>query len=226
MRSDARTVWSGSVLRTRRIALIVLSCSLITRSCCTTSEFLSASSRCRLAMRALDSSSRADGGCSSLDAIGVSVEDERPLNGDRLAVRRVRGDLFWDASSFAVTSLRVRFAACNAARAFCSVYLLLQAEQATEPLGNSGSVRSTHLNVPRLVFCLHVSTQQLGDLVEMQQRACASSSVAMPSPHGRAVSSAAMRGQCAKRLHARSGSFRYRLLESTHDTVLTSVAFC
>jgi hypothetical protein len=45
----------------------------------------------------------------------------RPLNGDRLAVRRVRGDLFWDVSSIAVTSLRVRFAACDAARAFAFV---------------------------------------------------------------------------------------------------------
>jgi hypothetical protein len=61
-----------------------------------------------------------------LGIVGIpGGEDERPLNGDRLAVRRVRGDLFWDASSFAVTSLRVCFAACDAAcdaaRAFASV---------------------------------------------------------------------------------------------------------
>ena len=50
-----------------------------------------------------------------LGIVGIpGGEDERPLNGDRLAVRRVRGDLFWDASSFAVTSLRVCFAACDA----------------------------------------------------------------------------------------------------------------
>jgi hypothetical protein len=59
---------------------------------------------------------RVENAITDLEAItpATSGEDERPLNGDRLAVRRVRGDLFWDASSFAVTSLRVCFAACDA----------------------------------------------------------------------------------------------------------------
>ncbi len=39
------------------------------------------------------------------------------------------------------------------------------------------------------MFCTHVSTQQLGDLIEMQQRARASSMLAMPTPHGVSVSS-------------------------------------